>query len=1029
MKAFRKDVFKTIKGSLGRFLAIFLIVGLGSGFYAALRMVCPDMKIAADNYFDSTELMDVRVVSTLGLVEKDLDVIKNLDSVEKAALAYETDVTGTLNGEHVTMRIHSLTNVDSLNTIELKEGRMPEKQGECVISTDCVINTDKNIGDIIEVTDCVSDVASTLSTKKFEIVGKVESPLYVDYASPGNTTLGSGMLDDYAYVTNDSFAESYPYNEIFLTVRGAKDKFFYSSDYEATIQSAIDEIKTIAPEREQARLNELKDGAQAELDKSKSEYAQKEAEAHKEINDAESMLNSSKQLLEDSRIALDKTPVELLSAHEKLSDATSQLEAAKTTLNYLKTQQSAFAMTEQMAKQALDATPKDSSQYESVKNQYDTLVQQKRQLDEGIQQAESSVADGEKQLESAREQYNSAKSQYYSGVDSYYSGLNEYNEGTQTLQTNKQEAETQLAEAKKKLDEAQDQINKLKTPEWLFMDRSKVQGAESFKTDAERVDSIAQLFPLIFFLVAALVALTTMTRMIEEERLNIGTYKALGYSRSKISQKFLVYSLFASATGAIFGIVLLSEVLPAVIMDAYGAMYRMPHDLLSPIDLPIAAISFLAGVGITVAVTLGVAWASLRENPASLMRPKTTKSGSKILFERITFLWNRLSFSGKVTVRNLFRYKKRSAMTIIGIAGCTGLLLTGFGLNDALNDMIDKQYNELVSYNATVSAKTDATESNSETLSKLMNNNTYVESDANVESTLIIATAQGTTKDTNASLIVPKDFSALNNVWKIRDRGSHQELSAPEDGVLITEKLKNMFNLNVGDSITLCQQDDMGNASNKKIKAQVSGVFENYLFNYVICSAETYSELFDGSEPAYTTHFAKLPSNADKAQFTQATEATGAVKSVSYNDETIETYKNSLSAVNMVVIVLVSCAALLAFVVLYNLNNINICERKREIATLQVLGFNRREVEMYIYRETIILTILGCFVGILFGLLLEGFVVSSAEGNMLMFGREIHALSFVISAVITIVFSLFVMFIMRRKFSQVNMVESLKSTE
>lgn len=1029
MKAFRKDVIKTIKGSLGRFLAIFLIVGLGSGFYAALRMVCPDMKIAADNYFDSCELMDVRVVSTLGLVEKDLDVIKNIDSVANATLAYETDVTGSLNGEHVTMRLHSLTNDDSLNTIDLKEGRMPEKKGECVISTDCVINADKNIGDIIEVTDCVSDVSSTLATQKFEIVGKVESPLYVDYASPGNTTLGNGQLDDYAYVTNDSFAESYPYNEIFLTVKGAKGKFSYSSDYEATIQSAIDEIKTIAPEREQARLSELKDGAQAELDKSKQEYAQKEAEAHKQINDAESTLNSSKQLLDDSRVALDKTPVELLSAHEQLSDATSKLEAAKTTLNYLKSQQSAFAMTEQIAKQALEATPKDSSQYASVKQQYETITEQKKQLDEGIQQAETAVSDGEKQLESAKEQYNSAKSQYYSGVDSYYSGLNEYNQGTQELQTSKQEAEVQLAEAKKKLDEAQDQINKLKTPEWLVMDRSKVQGAESFKTDAERVDSIAQLFPLIFFLVAALVALTTMTRMIEEERLNIGTYKALGYSRSKISQKFLIYALFASATGAIFGIVLLSEILPAVIMDAYGAMYRMPHELLSPIDVPIAAIAFGAGVGITVAVTLGVAWASLRENPASLMRPKTTKSGSKILFERITFLWNRLSFSGKVTVRNLFRYKKRSAMTIIGIAGCTGLLLTGFGLNDALNDMIDKQYNELISYNATVNAKTDATESNSASLEKLMSDNAYVESDANVDSTLIIATAQGTTKDTNASLIVPKDFSALNNVWKIRDRVTHQTLSAPEDGVLITEKLKNMFGLNIGDSITLCQQDDMGNASNKKIKAQVTGVFENYLFNYCICSADTYSSLFDGKEPAYSTHFAKLPSNFDKAQFTQTAESTGAVKSVAYNDETVETYRNSLSAVNMVVIVLVSCAALLAFVVLYNLNNINICERKREIATLQVLGFNRREVEMYIYRETIILTILGCFVGILFGLLLEGFVVSSAEGNMLMFGREIHALSFVISAVITIVFSLLVMFIMRRKFSQVDMVESLKSTE
>ena len=1030
MKSFQKDIIRTIKGSLGRFLAIFLIVGLGSGFYAALRMVCPDMKIASDAYYDSTNLMDIRVVSTLGLVEADLDAVKEIDSVEKAALAYETDITGELHGEHVTMRLHSLTNDCSVNTIELKEGRLPEVAGECVISTDCVINTEKNIGDTITIKECANDIDSTLSTREFKIVGKAESPLYVNYASPGNTTLGTGQLDDYAYVTEDSFAEAYPYNEIFLTIKGASEKFSYSADYEKTVQNTINQIKAMSPEREQARLDEIKNDAQTQLDASKKEYEEQEAKTQQQLNSAQSTLDSSKSQLDSSRAQLDKTPVELLSAHEKLSDATSQLEAAKTTLNYLKSQQSVFTTTEQMAKRALDATPKDSSEYETVKEQYDTIVAQKKELDSGIQQAEAAVSSGEKQLESAKAQYNSAKSQYYSGVDSYYSGLNAYNQGTEELQTNKKEAETQLAEAKKKLQEAQDQINKLKTPEWLIMDRSKVQGAESYRTDAERVDSIAQLFPLIFFLVAALVALTTMTRMIEEERLNIGTYKALGYSSTKIASKFLIYAAVASAAGALFGIILLSEVLPAVIMDAYGAMYRMPHSLLSSIDLGIASIAFFAGVGITVLVTLAVTWASLRENPSSLMRPKTTKAGSKILFERITFLWNRLSFSGKVTVRNLFRFKKRSIMTIIGIAGCTGLLLTGFGLNDALNDMIDKQYDSIISYNATVTESDAPTETADSDLSELMTNNKYVESSANVESKLIIATKEGSSKDVNASMIVAKDFSNFNNVWKIRERGSSTTLSVPEDGVLICEKLKIMFNLNIGDEITLCQQDDLGNASNKRITAKVNGIFENYLFNYVICSDEVYSELFDGNEPSYSTYYAKYSADTiSKDEFSDLAESTEAVKSVSYNDETISTYKNSLSAVNMVVIVLVACAALLAFIVLYNLNNINICERRREIATLQVLGFNSHEVIMYIYRETIILTILGCLVGMLFGLLLEGFVVSSAEGDLMMFGREIHALSYVLSSIITIVFSCAVMFIMRRKFGQVDMVESLKSNE
>ena len=922
-----------------------------------------------------------------------------------------------------------MTNDAGVNNIELVEGRLPNQAGECVISNDCVINPEKNIGDKISVKECANDVDSTLSTTEFTIVGKVESPLYVDFASPGNTTLGSGQLDEYAYVADESFAEAYPYNEIFLTVKGARDKFAYSDDYTKTIKAVISEIEAIAPEREQARLDSIKGDAQDKLDKSQEEYKQKEAQAYSELNSAQSTLDSSKKELDSARTTLDKTPVELLSAHEQLSDATTKLEAAKTTLNFLNSQKSTFEMTRSMAKQALSAVPKDSEEYSSIKQQYDELENQANQIEQGISQAEAAVTQGERQLAIAQAQYSSAKSQYYSGVDSYYSGVDAYNEGAQELQTNRDEAEKQLAEARKKLSDAQDQINNLKTPEWLIMDRSKIQAVESYKTDAERVDSIAKLFPLIFFLVAALVALTTMTRMIEEERLSIGTYKALGYSGLKIASKFLIYASIASAAGAIVGILLLSEILPTVIMNAYATMYRMPHSVLMPIDLPLALLSFVAGVGITLLVTLAATLSTLREAPASLLRPKVGKAGSKILLERVKFLWKRLSFSGKVTLRNLFRYKKRSLMTIIGIAGCTGLLLTGFGLNDALNDMIDNQYGRIISYNATVSVADSPTDSASEKLSTLMNDNDYVDSSANVQSNLIIANT-GAGKDVHASLIITKDFSNLNSVWKIKERGKSEDLQLSDSGVLICEKLANLFNVGVGDEITLCQQDDLGNASNKRITAKVSGIFENYLFNYVIATPEVYSELFDGKEPAYGTYYAKISDNKiSRDEFKETVNATGAVKSVSFNSETIETYRQSLSAVNMVVVVLVACAALLAFIVLYNLNNINICERKREIATLKVLGFTEREVVMYIYRETIILTILGCLVGIAFGLLLETFVVTSAEGNLMMFGRDIHAISFALASVITVAFSLLVMFIMRRKFSKVDMVESLKSAE
>ena len=1029
MKPSTKDITRTIKGSIGRFIAIALIVGLGSGFYASLRMTCPDMKIAADDYYDENNLMDVRIVSTLGLVEDDLNAVKQIDSVESAALGQETDIIAEIDGEEVTMRLQSFTNNASINNVTLKEGRLPESANECVISTDCINNASKEIGNTIVVKDCANSIDSTLSTREFTIVGKVESPLYVDYTSPGNTTIGSGRLEDYAYVNDDAFAEAYPYNEIFLTVKGAKDVFAYDDNYQKLVDSTISQIEEIAPEREQLRHDALQTEAQAQLNESKAEYDEKESEVRSQLNSAQNTLDSSKEQLDSSRVQLDKTPVEMLSAHEQLSDATSQLEAGKTTLNFLKAQQTAFAATLNIAKQALDLADKNAKDFDAVKTQYENLLAQKQQLDEAVSQAETAVTEGEAQLAQAQAQYESAKQQYYSGVDSYYSGVEAYNKGEQEFQQNKSAAETQLAEAKQKLTDAQKTINELKNPEWLVMDRSKVQSAAGYASDADRVDSIARLFPLIFFLVAALVALTTMTRMVEEERLNLGTYKALGYSNARIAAKFLVYAALASSVGAIIGIVVLSEILPTIIIDAYGAMYRMPHSMFAPIDIPIAAISFAAGVGITVLVTLGVVWGSLRERPASLMRPKTGKSSSKVLLERVPLIWNNLSFSRKVTVRNICLFKKRALMTIIGIAGCTGLLLTGFGLNDALNDMMNTQYDELQTYTTTVTESKSPTESADASLSNLMSNNEYVESSANVESQIIKTTKDGT-KEISTSLIVPKNYSELGSVWKIRERGSNNALSYSENGVLICEKLKDMFGIDVGDNITLCEQDDLGNASNNRITVKVEGVFENYLFNYVICSNHVYSQLFNDAEPNYSTYYAKLnTNNVSKDSFTELAKNTGAVSSVSYSEQTVNTYKKSISAVNMIVVVLVACAALLAFIVLYNLNNINICERRREIATLQVLGFTSHEVAMYIYRETILLTLLGCVVGMFFGVVLEGFVATSAEGTYSMFGREIHALSFAIACVITCVFSGFVMFLMRHKFECVDMVESLKSNE
>ncbi len=1031
MKAFRKDIFRTVNSTLGRFVAILLIVGLGSGFYAALRMVCPDMKISADKYYDAQNMMDLRIVSTNGLTQDDLAELKKIDGVENAALAYETDIVGNLHDEQITTRVHSLTNDSNVNDVELVDGRMPTASNECVISSDCIIAADKNIGDVIHVDECISDLGNTLSVSDFTIVGKIESPLYIAFASPGTTSLGSGQLDEYIYVTQDAFASDYPYNEVFLTVSGAKDMYSYSSEYSDAVNSCMDKIKEIAPAREQARVDSLKASAQEKLDEKWKEYREKEASANSELNDAQTKLDESKAQLDSSRSTLDSTSSSLYSAQRQITAAKSSLDKAKSQRDEISSQLDEVNTQISALEKQLEVVPPSSEQYAPLNEQLISLKSTQSQLSGALDQANQGVSDGEKKLKEAQSKLNYGINSYYAGESQYQSGQEQYKEGQESLEANKTSVNDQLQDAKRQLEEAQADIDKIESSEWMVMDRSKNQSAESFKSDAERVDNIAKVFPLVFFLVAALVALTTMTRMIDEERLNIGTYKALGFSRRRVATKFFLYAFLSSGLGAFLGIVLLSETLPSFIIYAYSILYRMPHDLLMPIDIPLATLSFVVGVGLTILATLLATLGTLHEKPAELMRQKVSKKGgTRTLLEHITPIWKRMSFSSKVTIRNLLRYKKRSLMTIFGIAGCTALLLTGFGLSNSINDIIDKQFGNTVLYNTIVTEKDDITATQVSDLEAVMNDDQEVEVSVRAETQPIITASDNTSKEMNTTMIVPQDATKFNELWKLHERDKSEVLSIDDSGVLVNEKLLSALSLNVGDEITLLTTDDMGNSTNHSIKAKISGYFENYVSNYVICTPKFYSELNFNQEPKYKSYFAKLADGDEgRDSFANKAKETGGVKTISYNDEVIETYRNALRSVDMVVVILVVCAALLAFVVLFNLNNINICERKREIATLKVLGFNRHEIVMYIYRETIILTILGCIVGLLFGIWLETFVVVSAEVDYVMFGRQIHAMSYVIAALITIVFSAIVMLFMRRKFSAVDMVESLKSNE
>ena len=564
----------------------------------------------------------------------------------------------------------------------------------------------------------------------------------------------------------------------------------------------------------------------------------------------------------------------------------------------------------------------------------------------------------------------------------------------------------------------------------MVLDRTKNIGAESFVSDAGRIDRIAMVFPFIFFLVAALVSLTTMTRMVEEERVLIGTYKALGYSKARITSKYLIYAVVASGVGAAIGIVALSLFLPYFIMDAYSIIYAVPVRP-APIDPGLALLSAGLGVGITVAATCFAAASTLRETPAALMLPRAPKAGKRILLERIRPLWSRMSFSWKVTARNIFRYKRRFFMAVIGIAGCTALLLTGLGLQNAINDIIDKQFGEIYHYNMVVREADDVSQEDASAVDGIL-------ADAGLESAHAAAHTENMlaarVDDPNGEqqrfeLIVPEEPHQFSEYVTMRERVGHDPLSLDGEGVVISEKLANELGLSTGETMLLFDEDAIGNATGEGREVRVSGIMENYVSQYAFATPEAFGKISDEA-PAFTTLFVKATEDeAQRAELSDELLAIDGVKTVGFNDETIESYRTMLKSVDAVVVVLVVAAAALAFVVLYNLTNINITERQREIATLKVLGFNTREVNAYIYRETLLLSAIGALVGCVLGIFMEGFVVVTAEVDQVMFGREIHALSFVIAFVLTMLFSVLVTLFMRKKLSDIDMVESLKSVE
>ena len=764
------------------------------------------------------------------------------------------------------------------------------------------------------------------------------------------------------------------------------------------------------------------DGAQAELTAKKSELAQTRAELESslgqinegfsQIKEQEETLSQTEAQLNAGQEELDKGKKELETKKADLSSAKEEITANQATLDDGQSQlDSARAQLSSGRQQLEEKQAQLNAGQAEIQTNTEKLTSSQAELDEN----EQKLLDGEKEIRENEQKLKDAKKDLEDAKKKLSDGKKEYQDG-------KKEADDKIAEARQKIEDAQKEVDDIETPEWIISDRNDLPEYSDFGDNAERLKNIGKVFPMIFFLVAALISLTTMTRMVEEQRTQIGTMKALGYGKASIASKYLSYAFLATVGGSIAGVLFGEKVLPFIIIQAYGIMYWNIGDHMQlDYELQYALIASGAAVICTMGATLFSSARTLAETPASLMRPPAPKEGKRILIERISFIWKHLSFSWKSSMRNLFRYKKRLFMTIFGIAGSMGLMLVGFGLYDSIMDIAILQYDQIQHYDAMVINDEDATDSQEKDLLKFLDGNSEIDHYTRVQLTKM--TAPKEKGSVSIYVYVPENTENFKEDVTLRDRKSHEQYELTDDGAVICEKTASLIGVKAGDKITL-EKD------NRKYKVKITAVTENYMGHYVYMTPSCYEKTF-GEKPEYssTVYTMKEDAESDLETLGNAILKYPAALSISYTSSTAGQVERMLGSLGAVIWVLIISAGMLAFVVLYNLNNINITERQRELATLKVLGFYDGEVSQYVFRENILLSFIGILAGAVFGIFLHRYVITTVEVDAVMFGRNIKPISFVYSGIITFGFSMFVNMVMHFKLKKINMVESLKSVE
>ncbi len=1111
-KSFAKLCLRSVRKSITRFLSIFGIVALGSGFLAGLVATTPDMRDSASDYFNSYNVYDIDIKGSHGLSQADTEALCALDGVSDAVPAVVYDAIMSNGDDDYTTRIYGvdtatvcgLTGYKAVNMINLYEGRMPENDAECIVTAPNKYTQKISLGDTLTVSEnnkSYDTLSDTLTEMSFTIVGFAHDPRYISIEGEPSST-GTGTVNIILYV-NEHVFDTDVYTDIFVTLDDTATFGRFTAEYHNYVDTAVESITPTCDERCEIRRNELIDAALPTIDDARAEYESQKKDTEGKLSEAKAELDAGAARLNEAKAALDSAALQISDGRTQLaasrSKAQAQFEAkekelaeAKSKIDSTEAQLQSLGLILDEMKPLVDEAVLLHNSGLTLKSElqakldiYDADVGQR--LDEIISELQklgvitdsdmaivdaardfvsTGIALSDEMSEAAdrfqdsydnyltsKTELDNYKTQYVEGLAAYNemlkksnaefaaaqakldaaeAGLDtktaDYNDGVKTLAASEAEydnasaeADAQLDEAKNKLDDAERQIREMDTPEWYVLTLTSNVGYNSYDMNSGKVEALSKVFPVFFFVVAALVALTTMTRMVEEERSQIGTMRALGYRKRTIMAYYLGYSLSASLLGAAAGVIVGFRLFPAVIINAYSMMYSLPV-ISFPFRWNYALVIIPIAVACTTAATLAACVGVLSEKPAALMLPKIPKAGKRVFLERFGFIWKHLKFTQKVTVRNLCRYKKRLFMTVIGIAGCTALLVTGFGVRNSIDDIIDLQFGSVYKYDLSIYLTDYKRSLEDDTLQSILNDTGMVSEYG------YVSTERGAAEYDDSSIAlfvtVVRDTDKLTSLYNLVSTDTDKTIIFRDSSAVLSKKAADKLGLSAGDTLTV--RDTEG----KPAAITVTDVFDIYVENYIFISENAYVSAY-GTTPDYNALLAVTGCaySAARDALSERIFTSDNVAYLQFASALRETFDNMVIKIDFIVIVLILSAGLLAGIVIYNLTNINICERRKELGTLKVLGFHEGEVSMYIYRETIILTLIGIVAGFFLGIWLHGFVMSTVEMDNVMFGRTIYASSYIFSALLTILFAVTIDIVMLGKMKKIDMVEAVKAND